>query len=223
MLPGSYGPHRSLCPQRPRQVVARCVDVARHLMQRWFFLELERHGGLQAAGQIQHPTLHQTAGDPLGGALERDRGLPVGRLEKYPHVVPYLEMAVRRDFRKRHGQFSTHLLVVVAFQPCHGGFIGEGRRKPRGQHRIRPRRADQRLCPPAPPPLRAPRTSPPPPPPPPLPSPPPPPPIPTRASLGSCGSPLATSAPPARARDKMFAGPYGPAESQTEIGRASCR
>src|ERR1017187_9991700 len=100
MPPGGYELHRRRGPERPRQVAARCFDIALHLMQRWFFPELERHGGVQAAGQIQHPTLYQEAGDPGGGALERDRVLPPGGREKYPYVVPRFEMAARRDLRE---------------------------------------------------------------------------------------------------------------------------
>ena len=74
---------------------------------------------------------------PSVGRLNRDRGLPVGGVEEHPHVVPHLEMPVRRDLRKRRGEFSAHLLFVVASQPRQGGFIGERRRKARGQHRVR--------------------------------------------------------------------------------------
>src|ERR1035441_9811351 len=102
MLPSRDGPHRRGGGERPRQVAARCLDVALHFMQRWFFAELEWHGGVQAAGQIQHPTLYQEAGDPGEGALERDRGLPRGGREEYPHVVPHLEMTARRNLRECH-------------------------------------------------------------------------------------------------------------------------
>src|ERR1035441_4026648 len=113
MLPGSYELHRRGCPERSRQVATRCLNVALHLIERWLFPELEWHGGLQPAGQIQHPTLHQESGDPGGGALERDRGLRRGGPEKSPHVVPHLEMTARRDLRECHGKLPAHLIGVV--------------------------------------------------------------------------------------------------------------